>query len=178
MFVALLGIARIFVILGRALASISRVASSVGRAGARFTSRVIRGGGRTRDGRDGRGTYTSVTSRDGGVTTIDTRLDSSIAHGAALLEPALGAVVAKTANEIANRARDLAPVETGTLRDSIEVAQIGPLEWEVQVTAPYATFVEYGSTHQPAHPFLTPAAEAVRGEFIREATIAIQRCFR
>jgi HK97 gp10 family phage protein len=52
-------------------------------------------------------------------------------------------------------------VKTGALRDSIGVTASGP-EAAVTAAAPYAAFVEYGTSRAPQHPFMTPAADAAR----------------
>lgn len=68
--------------------------------------------------------------------------------------------------EVQNRARELCPVDTGTLRRSIRMTRTGTRDApEVTITArtDYAAHVEYGTRHQRAQPYLRPAlAEAVR----------------
>jgi len=49
-----------------------------------------------------------------------------------------------------------APVLTGKLRDSIHVEGQGAVR-EVTADAPYAAFVEYGTSNMAAHPFFRPA---------------------
>lgn len=86
------------------------------------------------------------------------------------------------AGAIAEGAKERVPVETGKLRNAIhveykggertggglETAQLGTDDWAVIAgdnEAFYGHFVEYGhhsaAGEVPAHPFLTPAAEAV-----------------
>ena len=80
-----------------------------------------------------------------------------------------------TMDEVADRAKDyaeqLSPVDTGTLRESINVIKRGT-EFELYADAPYAVFNEYGSIFTPIgsvdspkpakyagfRPFLRPAA--------------------
>lgn len=64
-------------------------------------------------------------------------------------------------------AKPLAPVDTGFLRSSIQ-AQKGDsdLTWEVGVGAEYGLFQEFGTYKMPAHPFITPAVEIVRPQFM------------
>lgn len=75
--------------------------------------------------------------------------------------------VTTAAEEVAAKAKELAPVLTGALRDSIRVEH--PLDAspqaEAQVVAgvPYSAYVEFGTTDTPMHPFLRPAADAVVG---------------
>jgi len=60
--------------------------------------------------------------------------------------------------EIREYARSLAPIRTGRLRSSIYAKTSG---WEVQIgaEASYALFVEFGTRHMQAQPFLHPAVE-------------------
>lgn len=67
----------------------------------------------------------------------------------------------KVADMVAEEARSLAPVDTGRLRGSIDVVRDGN-NHVVVTDAPYAGFVEFGTSRQPAQPFLGPAAETVK----------------
>lgn len=77
------------------------------------------------------------------------------------------AVVAKTAFDVEAHAKNVVPVDTGALKNSIST------EFEndglTAIIAPhmeYAAFVEYGTRRMSAQPYMTPAAEAVRPAFI------------
>jgi HK97 gp10 family phage protein len=68
----------------------------------------------------------------------------------------------KTAADIYKEALRLVPVDSGALKESIEVI-IGDME--ITVTAgnqdiDYADYVEFGTINQKAQPFLTPAFES------------------
>lgn len=64
-------------------------------------------------------------------------------------------------------AKPLAPVDTGFLRNSIQAAKgSSDLTWEVGVGAEYGIFIEHGTVHMPARPFVTPAVELVRPQFL------------
>lgn len=69
------------------------------------------------------------------------------------------------ADDVAAKARSLAPVLTGALRDSIHVQGAGGDAAEADVVAdvPYAAYVEFGTSTRHAEPFLRPAADAVLG---------------
>lgn len=61
-------------------------------------------------------------------------------------------------------AKQLVPVDTGALKASIHVEEGGS---EARVVAgneqvDYAPYVEYGTRHEAAQPFMTPAAEQVK----------------
>lgn len=60
-------------------------------------------------------------------------------------------------------ARELAPVDTGFMRDNIrqiEEASQDNLKVTVESGAEYSMFVEYGTVNMDAQPFFTPAFES------------------
>lgn len=58
----------------------------------------------------------------------------------------------------ADTARRIVPVDTGFLRDSILVNRLEEAAgWSIEVKAPYASFVEYGTRKMRPQPFLRPA---------------------
>lgn len=69
------------------------------------------------------------------------------------------------AEELKKRAREMAPVRTGRLRESISYSrvkngyQVGPTEF-------YGAFVELGTSRVGPRPFLIPAAEEVEPQFV------------
>ena len=115
---------------------------------------------------------------------------------AAKMEEVLSEIVRKVAFDLQAMAQVAAPVDTGFLKNSIYVvtndkstydAASAPsktsqellpeverpstsTEAVVAVGANYGVYVEYGTVHQPAHPYLGPAAELMRGEFLRALT--------
>lgn len=68
-------------------------------------------------------------------------------------------------------ARSLCPVDTGRLRSSIVMRKgrdgMG-FYVEVGTSVSYAAFVEFGTSRQPAKPFLTPAIAQASGFLISE----------
>lgn len=69
---------------------------------------------------------------------------------------------AKSCIEIAQQ---LAPVDTGFMRDHIsqtEEASASNLRAVMESEADYSAFVEYGTINQNAQPFFTPAYESAR----------------
>lgn len=66
------------------------------------------------------------------------------------------------AQELRTEAVKAAPVDTGRLRQSIGVKQIGRGHYRVGTNVKYAPFVEFGTRHTRAQPFMRPAAEKVR----------------
>lgn len=61
-----------------------------------------------------------------------------------------------TAIDIVNRAKQLAAVDTGFMRNSIGWRRLGPSEYEVYCAADYAFFLEYGTRYSGAQPFMRP----------------------
>lgn len=75
----------------------------------------------------------------------------------------------QSARAIQTRAKSLAPVDTGALRNSISVAQdaapVHSVAWVVYSPLDYSVFQEYGFHHWisgnfiPPQPYMTPAAQ-------------------
>lgn len=82
--------------------------------------------------------------------------------------PTVRAIVAKAAMDIEANAKRRAPVDTGTLRNSIRAIQIGgnssagSVRWHVVVGAEYGVHVEWGTRYAPAQPYLRPAVADVQ----------------
>lgn len=95
------------------------------------------------------------------------RLTSDFPEIARRLERNAEALVRRTAENIAGEAKQRAPRATGKLARSIKVHRVGEFEYRVEVGAWYAHFIEFGTVKMAARPFLTPAAEAERGDFQR-----------
>lgn len=69
-------------------------------------------------------------------------------------------VVAKTAFDIEAYAKMMAPVDVGTLRNSINTQNYpGSLTATVGPSVNYAAFVEYGTSRMRPQPYMRPAAE-------------------
>lgn len=81
------------------------------------------------------------------------------------LERALSELVRKTAFKIEAKAKTLAPVDTGLLRNSIQTNIEGPLQATVGTPVEYAPYQEFGTRHQKGKPFLTPAADEAEKDF-------------
>lgn len=71
----------------------------------------------------------------------------------------------KIGNDVAEDARRMAPVDTGTLRDSID-AEVSGSGTEIVVrvgsNVDYAVYVEMGTSEQSAQPYLRPAVTKKR----------------
>lgn len=85
--------------------------------------------------------------------------------------------VAVSAEEVVAMAKELCPVESGALRNSI-TATVSRTETGVtaQVTCKkgYGKYVEYGTSKMPARPFMYPAARAYEAKIKAQIAAAIR----
>ena len=51
---------------------------------------------------------------------------------------------------------------------------VGPTHWQVRAGAEYGIYVEMGTRHMAAQPYLTPAAEFVRAGFLRAMRTVVE----
>lgn len=72
---------------------------------------------------------------------------------------ALARAVKDAADEIVERAKIAAPVDTGFLQDSIEATHPEELTSIVTVGAEYGVYVELGTVFRAARPYLGPAVD-------------------
>jgi HK97 gp10 family phage protein len=82
------------------------------------------------------------------------------------LQPKAELIVAKAAMDIQAHAQGRAPVDTGTLKNSIQAVRVGAAHWRVVVGADYGVYVEYGTYRMAAQPYLRPAVQTVRPLFL------------
>jgi HK97 gp10 family phage protein len=78
------------------------------------------------------------------------------------------AIVKRTAYQVEATAKQLCPVDTGFLRNSINTtygAGGGEFAAEVKAGASYAMYVEYGTSRAAPQPFMGPALNAHTDEF-------------
>lgn len=66
-------------------------------------------------------------------------------------------LLAKLADDVANDARRMAPVRSGHLRSSITAQPVEGDSVKITADADYSAFVELGTRHMAAQPFLRPA---------------------
>ncbi len=64
-----------------------------------------------------------------------------------------------------SHAKELCPVDTGRLRNSITHAQTGEQEESIGSNVEYAPYVELGTNRTLAQPFLGPAVEGHASEY-------------
>jgi HK97 gp10 family phage protein len=110
-------------------------------------------------------------------------IKNNLKHIDAQIQKALSAAIRSAAFAIEARAKLSCPVDTGTLRNSIQTDTGGkrysnrtavgsgltsaPLKATVGSSVEYAGYVEHGTRHQKGKPFLTPAAD-IEGAKLRD----------
>jgi HK97 gp10 family phage protein len=80
-------------------------------------------------------------------------------------KPEAARIASETAQNAASLAKQLAPEDTGALKESIFIEQLSETRFKVGAAVPYAGFVENGTVFQDAQPFLRPAIEFARKDF-------------
>lgn len=78
------------------------------------------------------------------------------------------AVVNRAGERMVQIARSLVRVRTGQLRDSIRARKTKAMNIVIEATAPHAAPNEYGTRYMSAQPFMRPAMEIVKPDFIAE----------
>lgn len=85
---------------------------------------------------------------------------------AAALPVLTSAAVRKAALDVEAYAKTIVPVDTGALKNSITTEFEGDFSATVAPHTEYDVYVEFGTRHMSAQPYMTPAAEVVRPAFI------------
>lgn len=70
--------------------------------------------------------------------------------------------------QVVERSRDLVPVDTGTLKRSIEARKTGEHSLTIQTRTGYGAYVELGTRTRAATPFLAPAVQQTMDDLARE----------
>lgn len=92
------------------------------------------------------------------------RLSADLTRASVTASARAGTAMGKALNDIQTGAQNRAPVDTGTLRNSISTELQrggGTLRGEVGPTANYGAYVENGTSRMRAQPYLRPATDAV-----------------
>jgi HK97 gp10 family phage protein len=84
------------------------------------------------------------------------------------IDKALSQLVRKTALRIEAKAKQNAPVDTGTLRNSIQTHVDSPTKATVGTAVEYADHVHEGTRHMKGRAFLTEAADTEGKDFERD----------
>lgn len=82
---------------------------------------------------------------------------------------AVKTVVKRNGAQLQTKAQKNAPVDSGTLKRSIGLdITDGGMTAEVEPSAEYAAYVEYGTRYMEAQPYLKPAYNEQKQKFIRD----------
>ena len=84
---------------------------------------------------------------------------------AAKLPAETSAVVRKTAFDVEAHAKQVVPVDTGALKNSIATEMESDTSATIAPHTEYAAYVEFGTYKMAAQPYMTPAAEVNRPKF-------------
>lgn len=97
-------------------------------------------------------------------------LDKLEARLSSLADPeAIRTVVKKNGSDLQKKAQRKAPYKTGNLRRSIQLQFSGDgMTATVEPTAHYAPYVEYGTRFMKAQPYLRPAYEEQKIQFLED----------
>ncbi|HEX5164227.1 MAG TPA: HK97-gp10 family putative phage morphogenesis protein [Thermomicrobiales bacterium] len=93
---------------------------------------------------------------------------------AAKVRPLVSAEVKKAGFDVQAKAQALVPVKTGLLRRSITTQFPTDLSAVVGPSANYGIYVEFGTRHMGARPYMRPAAEAVLPGFAAKVAAALK----
>lgn len=110
-----------------------------------------------------------TTSVDGWDAAI-----AGVIHISNAVENGLEGVIKDVAEIVVDKAQMLAPVRSGALRASIMVLDTAEDYAIVGALAPYAGFVEFGTSRMGAQPFMRPALAFVEQIFSKELFEAIE----
>ena len=78
-------------------------------------------------------------------------------------------VVKSNGTQLNQKAKRLAPVDTGYLKGSITTSvELGGLQSTTTPTADYASYVEYGTRFMAKQPFLRPAFDIQKTVFLND----------
>jgi HK97 gp10 family phage protein len=101
------------------------------------------------------------------------RIREGLAEAPHELRVVANRIVDEGMSKVTGRAKEIVPVRTGRLRNSIYQKKTGFLGWEVGASMFYAGFVEFGTRYMRARPYLRPAVEEKMPEIREELKDAL-----
>ena len=106
------------------------------------------------------------------------KLESRLPEIIGALPLRVGAAIHAGTEQMAQEAKDRAPVRTGELRDSIEAREGISKDhghaygiW----AAWYWRFSEFGTVHEPARPWMIPAVESNKDSLVEAVRAALEK---
>lgn len=100
------------------------------------------------------------------------RFNAGAFNGAA--QRAAEKALLQTAADIVDVAKQLCPVDTGRLKQSIGAEPLTKTRVRVGTEVEYGKYVEYGTSRSPAQPFLTPAFAQAKDTFAARFKAAME----
>jgi HK97 gp10 family phage protein len=86
------------------------------------------------------------------------------------------------AEDIEQRAKDLAPVDAGELRDGMNASRIAvsrdTVDFQMESEAPHTIHVEFGTSDQPAKPMIRPAFDETVPATVSRLKSSVRRALR
>ena len=102
---------------------------------------------------------------------IDITYDNGLLNAAQKIERDFADIIGQCAQIVCDRAKEICPVDTGRLRDSITAESDGEKAY-VSANTDYAAYVEFGTSKTAPHPYLVPALLDSAGAVARAAAAA------
>lgn len=107
--------------------------------------------------------------------TVNTKGLDTLAR---LAPGAAARAVERTAEGMRDRAKQLAPVRTGALRDSLATEQVQPGEWEVHDGVSYGVHVNFGAQGRPPNGFFSQALQEAEIRLPEAVAEAVNQAIR
>lgn len=82
--------------------------------------------------------------------------------------------VALSANDVMRKAQAKAPVDTGHLKESINVKEVTQTKAIIIANSDYSGYVEFGTRYMRAQPYMRPAVKEVVPEFQEQLWKAVK----
>ena len=99
------------------------------------------------------------------MATISVTVRSNVPRVIAEKAAKAALITHKAALDVEARAKQLAPVDTGNLRNSINTQGAG-VAYVVESPVEYSIYQEFGTRKMAAQPYMLPAAEYVRPRYL------------
>lgn len=89
------------------------------------------------------------------------------------LQTNIGQAVQNIVNNILEEARMIVPVRTGYLLSTIHSEQVTAWSFQLLASAPYAGYVEWGTSRMAAEPYMNPAIQMYSADFAQKINAGV-----
>jgi len=107
------------------------------------------------------------------AVTVEQGLSAALQQLIEQYPEAVGAALMRIAERVLETSNVLVPVRTGFLKSTMGIRHDNNFMVTLFATAPYASYVEFGTSRMSARLFLTHALEQHQAEFPREVESAL-----